>query len=363
MMSCINDVVNEIQSTINSVNFNKIYKYFPMQKIAIYNDGFLYVGDKAIKFQNNIRESIKDCSEYVVINYESLEQDTILNVGKFIRKMIINNFYKHHDKRIPNDLIALRYPHIFLNYDYMSYEKQLILKALSAKDNYLKLNHFRMFLNVRDLRRQMIGNEFSMLEYNLETIEGLAQYISYKVIESLDKAKGKEFYKKIVNKFSVVNREYFDFHNANYNIGYLMSIVMVDLGIDISELLETDNTLYQFATSKIKFIREPISYRSDKALIENIRKYEEDVSEKFTLFFENNPERVYGSFQIFAYDPTRIFVDKDNLYHESFVVLKNLLNNELIKLDGPVITKVLENSIDIVTSYHYLSKKKKKSKK
>ena len=362
-MTCINDTVKEIEKIINSIDFKNIYKYFPMQKVAIYYDGFLYLNDKTVKFQKEVRESIKDCEGYAVLNYESLDQDNIINAGKFIKKMVMNNFYKRHDKRIINDLIALRYPHIYLNYDYMSYEKQLILKALSSKDNYLKLNHFRMFLNVRDLRRQMIGNEYSMLEYNLETIEGLAQYTMYKAICYLDKSKGKEFYKRIVNKFSVINREYFDFQNANYNIGFLMILILMDLSIDIADLYETDQTLYQLATSKIKFIREPISYRSDKTLLGNIQKYEEEVSEKFTLFFENNHRRVNGSFQIFAFDPTRIFVDKDNLYHESFVILKNLLNNELIRLSGPVITKVIDNSIDIVTSYHYLERNKPNRKK
>ena len=80
-------------------------------------------------------------------------------------------------------------------------------------------------------------------------------------------------------------------------------------------------------------------------------------------FFENNPKRVQGAFQIYAYDPKRIFVDKDNLYHESFVILKNLLTNELIRLNGPVITKVLENSIDVVTSYHYFEYAKKNKKR
>ena len=58
-----------------------------------------------------------------------------------------------------------------------------------------------------------------------------------------------------------------------------------------------------------------------------------------------------------------MFINKDNLYHESFVVLKNLLNNELIKLEGPVITKILDNSYDVVTSYHYLDLKRHKSNK
>ena len=142
-----------------------------------------------------------------------------------------------------------------------------------------------------------------------------------------------------------------------------MLLILEDLQIDILKLYENDNTVYQLATSKIRFFSEPIAYQTDKNILISINKFEEDVAEKFALFFENNPVRVTGSYQIFGFDPYRIFADKDNLYHESFVVLKNLLDNELIRIEGPVITKVMENSIDIVTSYHYLNKETQNFKK
>ena len=139
---------------------------------------------------------------------------------------------------------------------------------------------------------------------------------------------------------------------------------MSELQIDIEKIFESNQTLYQTLTSKINFIREPIAFKSDKNLLEKLNQYEEEVAEKFITFFENTPKRVNGYFQIFAYDPNRIFIDKDSLYHESFVVLKNLLNNELVKIEGPVVTKILVNSYDVVTSYHYLElKKSKKGKK
>ena len=138
---------------------------------------------------------------------------------------------------------------------------------------------------------------------------------------------------------------------------------MSDLQIDIEKLYENDQTLYQVVCKKISFIREPIAFKSDKNLLQKLTQHEEEVSEKFSIFFDNKPKRVNGYFQIFAFDPERIFSDKDNLYHESFVVLKNLLNNELIKIEGPVVTKILDNSYDIVTSYHYIELKRNHHKK
>ena len=362
-MNEISTLVSEISEIIDSINFKKIYRFFEKQKIAIYHDGFLYFSDNKLPFTNSIRDSIKEVKDLAILNYESLVEDNLLNAGFFIKKMVINMFYRRHDRRIPNDLIAIQYPKIYLNFDYMRYERQLLIKAYNCTDNYVKLNYFRMFLNVRDLRRQMIGNEFSMLEYGLETITGLADFAMYKSIYLLDKKLAKTKLKKLITDFTVYSKDYFDFRHCNIYSGLFLILMMNDLQIDVESLFERDLTLYQVVTSKINFIREPIAFRSDKSLLEKMTEYEETVSEKFAIFFENEPKRVSGYYQIFAFDPERMFVDKDNIYHESFVILKNLLNNELIKLNGPVITKILDNSYDIVTTYHYLDNKRNKTKK
>lgn len=360
-------LVDSIEKIIDTVNFKKIYNYIEKQKIAIYNDGFLYFSDSVTSFSLNTRENIRNHYNIAILNYEDLEDNNYINAGLFVKQMVLNMFYRNHDRRIPNNLIALKYPSIYLNYDYMRYERQLLIKAFSATDNYVKLNNFRMFLNVRDLRRQLIGNEFSMLEYGLETIYGLSDYAMLKTIELLDKKLMKSLLKSLVTNFHNIAKDCFDFTHANLYSGLFIVLLMIELQIDIIDLFESDLTLYQICSKKINFIREPIAFRSDKTLLEKLNEYEASISEKFAVFFENEPKRVNGYFQIYAYDPDRIVVDKDNFYHESFVILKNLTNHELIKLNGPIVTKVLDNSYDIVTSYYYLEMKrnfpKRKKKK
>ena len=353
--------VSNIEEIIETINFQKIYSFFKKQQIAIYKDGFLYFTSYKTPFNHSVRDSMKSLKDVAILNYESLSHDNLINAGLFIKQMVMNMFYQKHDVRIPNDLIALQYPNIYLNYDYIRYERQLLVKAYTATDNYVKLNYLRMFLNVRDLRRQLVGNEFSMLEYGLETITGLSEYAMYKAIYSKDKKVVKNRVKDNL-KYFTTDQKYFDFRHINMFSGLLLILLMNDLQIDIEMLYESELNLYQVLCKKINFIREPIAFKSDKSLLQKITDYEESISEKFSIFFENEPKRVAGYYQIYAFDPERIFVDKDNLYHESFVILKNLLNNELIKIEGPVITKIMDNSFDIVTSYHYLDNKKIKGK-
>ena len=360
-MNDISLMVSNIEEIINSINFKKIYSFFEKQKIAIYYDGFLYFTNEKIPFDSVVRKSIESYKDLAILNYENLHYDNLINAGLFIKQMVLNMFYKKHDVRIPNDLIALQYPNIYLNYDYMRYERQLLIKAYSATDNYVKLNYLRMFLNVRDLRRQLIGNEFSMLEYGLETVTGLSEYAMYRAIYSLDKKLMKSRIKELMHDYHVNTSGYFSFRHVNMYSGLFLILLMYDLQIDIEQIYESNQTLYQILCKKVNFIREPIAFKSDKNLLAKITEYDEEVAEKFLVFFENKPKKVTGYFQIYAYDPERIFTNKDNLYHESFVVLKNLTNNELIKIEGPVITKILENSYDVVISYYYIDGKKGKT--
>ena len=185
----------------------------------------------------------------------------------------------------------------------------------------------------------------------------------FKFISDLDNRKVKEYMKPLLNEYNVDSKDYFDFRHKNMYSGLMIAFILNELNFDIQAFFDNDNSFYQLASEKIKFIREPISYKSDKTLHDNLRKYEAEVSEKFDLFFENEPKRVYGTYQIYAYDPKRMFIDKESIFHESFVVLKDLLTNELIKLEGPVVTKTVDNSIDVVTQYFYFDKSKNKRKR
>lgn len=344
------DRAKQIENIIDMVDFNEVYRYFEKQKVAIYQDGFLYFSD--IKMQYSINDLLPN--EWAIVNYDDLSNDDMFNAGMFIQKMFVNMFYKRHDARIPIDLVALDYPQIYLNFDYMRYERQMLYKAATTADRNIKMNYFRMFINVRDLRKQIIGPSFSKLEYQLETIEGLSQYAMYKAIKTIQKKKADNIFKELTIDFNALSREYFDFRHANMYSGLLICKILEELQINFEELYGNETTIFDFVLTKIKYIAEPIAFKSDKALIANWNKYNEEISERMQIFFENNPKKINGYYQIYGYDPERIFKSKGNVFHESFVILKDLLTNELIYLVGPIVTKILDNSIDIVTTYYQL---------
>ncbi len=338
--------VLKIKDILNSVTVG--YGHIKRCPIGIYDDTKLYT----VQGVYEIKE-IENINDYAIVNAEALFADDVINAGLFIKNMTESHFYRFKDVRLPNDLLALDYPNIYLNYDYLSYERKLLLKGINTTDRYLKLNLFRMFLNVRDLRKQLIGKEYSTLEYQLETIEGLSQFVMYRFLIGYDKKYAK-FIKGIIKDSIEQINSIFSFRYRNIYSGLMMLLMFEDLGINIDELYESNDTLYQHAIKHMNFIQEPIPLKSDKALLSQLNAYNESITEKFAIYFENDPKKVSGSWQIYQYDPLRIYKDKNNIYHESFVVLKSLLDNRLIYLEGPIITKVMDNSIDIVTCYYKL---------
>ena len=93
-MNKISLMVNSIEEIIDSINFKKIYSFFKKQKIAIYNDGFLYFSNEVLPFNKSIRDSLRDLSDCAILNYESLHHDDLINAGFFIKQMVMNMFYK-----------------------------------------------------------------------------------------------------------------------------------------------------------------------------------------------------------------------------------------------------------------------------
>ena len=345
----VNELITRIQKIkeiLNSVSLD--FCQLKMYPIAVYYNGMIYTDQGEYMISE-----IENISDYAIINFDNLYDDDVVNAGYCVKIMAENNFYRKKDVRIPNDLLALDYPNVYLNYDYLSYERKLLMKGLTISDRYVKLNYLRMFLNIRDLRDQIIGTEFSVLEYQLETIEGLSQYAMYRFMISYDK-KYQKFFKNKLTKIEYETASYFSFRYRNKYSGLMMLLYFEEFGLNIERLYSSSDTLYQLAIEHFKFIKEPIPIKSDKQLLENLYEYDDAITEKFTIYFENDPKKIFGSWQIYQYDPLRIYKNKSNIYHESFVVLKSLLDNELLYLEGPIITKVMENSIDIVTCYYRL---------
>lgn len=339
----INQILAKMLANYDSVAFQP-------QKIGIYDKCRFYTSDGVAEYSDEYQN-------YAIMNSDELINDDIIDAANFLKIMVYNNFYQSSDPRLPNDLLALDYPVIYLNYDYLRYERNLLLKAFCTTDKYLRLNYFRMFLNVRDLRRQMIGDEFSLQEYRLETIEGLSQYVMCKALLKYDKKKYSKYLKFLMETFNQISKQYFTFRHANAFSGLMIALILDSMQFKVEELLVSNETLYQYTVRKISFYREPITIKSDKSLLENLKEFQNSLAEKFAIYFDNEPKKICGSWQIYQYDANRMYKDKGNIYHESFVVLRSLLDNSLLRLEGPVITKIMDNSIDIVIAYYQLGGK------
>ncbi len=327
------ELINKINEAIDLVNFDNIFKGFIKRTFAIYNDGLLYYADKEIPYSNDVEE--------LIITNIDVTLDYNILAAKIISEMFDSFLSDKYPFRYPNYLNILNYPQNFLNIDYMKYERGLLLKGYVSKDLNEKLNYLRMFMNVRN-NRELIMNEYIKEEYNLETIEGLKDYCFYQALRQLSKKLAKNEIKEMIHKYRYDDK-YFDLKSCNYLSGFLMLMIMDDLKIMYSVNDLQKRSIFSTLLGKVEFIKESITYVPTASLINDIKRYNNEVKEIFLDFFIYPTKKISGTFLIHScsYD---YMVKLDNqIYHRQGVVLENL-NGELITLNSSIITRMDENN-------------------
>lgn len=320
-----------------------IFNITKVKEPGFYLNGSVYTKDNVLLF-NEINHD-----NFCLLNKPNNDEKPLFLAACFVSKMVYDNFYLNNDKRLPNDLYAIDYPMNYLNFDYMRYERELLLKANKQNNNYEKISYFRMFLNVRELRSQLLEEGFSNQEYRLETITGLSYYAMIIFMRKYNKTLAKKYIKEILSNFTKVSLNHFDFRTANINSGLLQLLVLDELNYRVMDLFKNDITIFKFAISKIEFIKEPISFINDVPLIDNIKNYMEEVQSIFSNFFLRDPIRITGQFKLIGFNPNTIIRNKNNIFHADFIVVEDLKKKKIIQYDGPVVTKIKEGSYNIVT--------------
>lgn len=353
------DVIHKIAELWNGIDWKDLGVSLKEYKIGIYYEGDIYFSKGKRAFSSLTLEEKKYS---IFLDYNRLlEEDPILYLATFIKEGILKKLYLDYQEKIPNELLGLDYPQNYLNLDYIHFERSLFVKAIRSTNKYEKINYLRMILNVRDLRTQMIGEEFSQLEDQFQTIYGLSEYGMWKVLGQFQKVKQQNYIKHILNTFAHLDKTEFTFRKLNPNSGLLLLVLMDTLGYSMIDIWKIKKmTIYDFCCKKISFIHEPVSFKNDQTLIKKLEQFHERSDELLKDYFAKEPKKCFGQYQIYNFDPDNMFKRNHNIYHGNYVVLKNLTTSELEYFSGPIVTKIMENSLDIVTTYYYLINKIKK---
>ena len=352
----MNNLYNEVNTLLNSISFDDLWKGFEKLQFALYNKDKVYLENESIPYDHRF-------SSNTVINYEDKKlaiwyvenpnlEDPKLLASNLIKEMFHEFFLQNNHKTLHNNLMFLDYPDNMENYQVKFYENQLLAKAVEEKDINLKKSFLQEFFSLRASREKVIG-EFITLEYLLETFEGLPEFIGFKALRKISEELFDERVKEYSKKISSVKKYFFNIHRISLYVGTLFFIALDELEIDFYKTIDIkEENFYKIIKNSFPLISpiKKIEYNDDLTTMyeSNMKKNKKALSD----FCNNKFNEIIGSYYISEYDSSTMMKIGDYILCNSFISLIHKITKENLLLKGPVVIKLAPNSLKEVVSYY-----------
>lgn len=110
----MNDVWQKIDSTLNNIEFNKLWKGFKRYKFALYDNEKAYFGDKEVKIDNRFAGNTSIDYEGEQIAIWKVSECELENLDVLAANIVHEMFHafqiENQEKRFPNELKGLNKP-------------------------------------------------------------------------------------------------------------------------------------------------------------------------------------------------------------------------------------------------------------
>ena len=226
MNTSLEDLYNQINEIICSLDFEAIWKGFRPYKFALYNDAECFFDGKYIEKTSDFcaNTSIKFQGEIIAI----WKVDVELEIPIFVSKIVHEMFHAFQDENgwsycCANEMEALyKYRYNEENLSVKLHENKLLLDLLDGYDG----DKYRELLSCRRYRQEKFPYEFSY-ECSGEEIEGSANYIEWKVLKILDKVAADKLIEDM-RKDMIQPEYFFPIRISGYYTGALLINAMIE---------------------------------------------------------------------------------------------------------------------------------------
>lgn len=356
--------MKEIDSLLNSIDYNALWEGFSKSKYAIYNDKKFYINDIAGLDINSVREDfyfVGDVDErfignsaisidgnYIAIYNEAyIRQDMDIRelVSLIMHEMFHCFQFTKGEKRFPNELLGIDYPITIENIKLRILERRYLLEAYLENNKKEKTKLLSNFYNIRDKREKLMGN---IIEYEkaIETVEGTAVYVEFKAINKLNPNVSLEKYLK---GFTDINQENMKVRQSTFNQGLLLGLIADEYIADWKKgFLDREEFLSDFIKDQIELLEVRVDYdNKDLVKIEAcISKWNTEIDKVFDQFqSEDRLNYLQEGFQITAFDPMNIIKRDKEMIHKNFLRIRIGGQEQLLK--GPVKVAIGEHFFDV----------------
>lgn len=360
-------IMKELNTLIESIDFNILWDKFSKSKYAIFNSEKFYINDDTgidinltkedSCFVGNVDERFKGNTaisinkNYVaIVDEESIRKnvDCTKLASLIIHEMFHCFQYSNGEKRFPNEILGIDYPITYENIYYRTMERKSLLDACLEMNKDKKLKLLSLFFRIRKEREKLIGG-FIDYEKATESVEGTAVYVEYKALTQLIPHSDISILKEYINGFIDINNLNMRIRHSTYNQGLLLGLIADELipnwktKYDSSELYLIDFFKDELNIDDVDMELEYKHVVEIEKCITNRNKEIDIVFDEFDM--KSNGNSIIDGLMITGFDPMNIVKRGQEIIHKNFLRIKIGDSEQVIK--GPVKAIVGKNMFDI----------------
>ena len=234
---------NEVMIRLNKLDFPSLWSGFKMYSFAIYDDLNICINNQMIPYDQRFIGNTAIDYENKFVAIWNIRMAPVSNMDLLASQLVHEMFHcfqkENKETRYPNDLKLLQYPHSQANYSLKYQENQVLIQAYQESDFAKKQDLFRQFLQIRATRKEMIDHAI-LHEFQVETIEGLAEFVGLKALRFLSK---ESFERRIESMMDNLKQKVkiMDIRRISYDVGSIFFLLLEQLHIEFDVHQSSEN--------------------------------------------------------------------------------------------------------------------------
>lgn len=352
----MHELYQQVQQQLMRVDFPAIWPGFHSFPFALYNKEHIWMDGAVLPWNDAFRGNTAIEYNGILLAIWYVENAGAENMVALAASLVHEMFHafqrEEGEIRFPNDLLGLSLPENASYFTLLAQEDALICAAFATSKAETKRS---LLESIFALRQQRLAMDVSITHYTfaIETIEGCAEYCGTYALRQLDPVRFDAHIDTWLQHLQA-HTYLFDIRRHGYASGFLLLLLLDALQIPFNRSIKgnactiMDGLLASFPTKTVS----PAIKSNDDSRI--YAEYAEMLAQRqalFASFDASRPLKTEGSFRICGYDPMNIVRVGNRILHSHFVMLQNLMTQEVITLTGQAATTHSAEDIWHVDAY------------
>ena len=339
-------IYTAVNAILSTVDFTSLFEGFHKYRFALYTSEEIIIDGKIIPYQDGFRGNTSIFYEGEYIAIWNLEFDPIDDPEQLayclIHEMFHCHQYTNNETRYPSDFELLNYPDDIDNFVNKYNENKYLADAYEQHD----IELLRKFAYIREIRYKVYPSMVCQ-ELKAETLEGMAEYIGLKALESINAEKYHAIVDDYLGKLKTESNLLFDVRRISYFTGTIFFLCLEQFGFSVNNVFASEETAYEQNRIDITDVTaEIISY---SFILNNYKQLRQEKRAKVEDHIKHSKYIESDAF-ICGYDPMNMFRIDDVVFCSYFVCLNE--NDEVKTINSAVALKLAEGSNQSIVGYY-----------